>query len=354
MPSLGDFWKTVKTEGEIFKTGFQTNSIVGFLPAVLSQENRGRASGFVQDFEQQSGKKRKFIYKYKQRKLESTVLDTATDGAPNYCTAGTTPTYLQDEKEVTKDVYHKFTILDTQVRDFTENFRQVLNDEIEGAKDALLTKLDKLGIAAFEAGKGNTSVGDQVPLTGQGFSSLATRTANLAFREAVKEEYRKLSYKGNLIMVGDGVIPSYYSVLSDGAPNSERGQNMQSGVMRDFWFYDDAMLDGEVAGTNNALIWQPGSIQMLQWFANEGDFRKIQDDRVDDTIVLQLKVNDSLTLNVKFDIYMRYEHCTDATMGTTVTLRKHYDFWNFPSDQFAVGDALNGTNGMQRWQMTAG
>ncbi len=348
MPALTDWWTKYKSDNPIMDLNFNKTTAVGALPAVLSQENVGPASGFVKRFSEQNGKIRTAKFKYKQRRLASEILSTAVDGAPNYCSASQTPTYLEDEKTVNNEIYKQFFIPDNDVRNYEENFDQVFRDEMQANLNAHLEKLNTLTIAAFEAQRANTSAGDTVVLTGEGFSDLSTYTVNHEFKEKVRAEFRKLQNVGQKILVGDGLVPAYYNMLDDGADNNTRGQQIGRNIMRDFMFYDDTMLDTEVAGTNNALIWQPGSFQMLEWFKNVSDFRRIQDRRVDDTITLNLGGR-----AIRFDIYMRENHCQDNQMGLLVTLRKWYDFWSFPADIFAASDPLNGTNGMERWQMTA-
>lgn len=348
MASLSDWWTKYSAENPLVNLArIETN--VGMLPAVLSQTNRGPGSGFVQRFAEQNGKKRTAKYKYRQRKLNTLVKATSVDGSPNYCAPGETPTYLEAEQTVSNDVYYDFFIKDEELRDYEENFNQVFNDALQDAVNPLLEKLNLLTLAAYDANRGNTSAGNTTPISAQGFSSLATRTVNHAFKEAIFEEFRKHQYTSNKIMVGDGNIASYYRMLADGAPNADRGQQNSLNIMRDLEFYDDTQLDGALSSTNGALVWRPGAFQMLEWFKNVGDFRKVQESRVDDVITINLG-----GIALRFDMYMRYTHCDDDSMGLQVTLRKHYDFWSFPADFFSAGDPLNGTNAMLRFAMTTG
>lgn len=325
---------------------FRTQTGVGMLPAVVSQAN---AVGFQPDFTQQNGKRRIAKYKYKQRKLRSTVKSTALNGSPNYCAANERPVYLEDEQEITRDNYVQFLIPYEDVRDYEENFQRVLQDEIAAHINPILEQVNAELIALYEASRGNFLGGSALAKPYEGFSSLATYTLNHAFEQGVFDDFRDLQYRGNKIIVGDKLPNAYMrKLMFAGADNQERGQRNSMDLVRDFNFYDDTMLDSELAATNAVLAWMPGSFQMLEWFKNVGEFRMIKDTHVRDTITLNLG-----GVSLAFDIYMTENFCEDDTSGMNVTLRKHWDAWSFPADIFAVGDALNGTNGMLRFQMTA-
>ena len=337
----------MKAQNPFFNVPFQTTTGVGMLPAVVSPLNR--QADFAQVFTRQDGKTPIAKYKYKQRKLRSIVKKSSVNGNPNYCAATDTPLYLEAEKRIQKDIYMQFRIPHQDVRGYEESFARVLSDEIAASINAPLTELNALLIAEYEAVRGAFKGGSTTPKSYQGFSSAATYTVNHAFEHGVYDDFRALDYRGQKIIVGDQLVNAYFRTLMKGADNTERGQVNNMDVVRDFSFYDDTMLAAELSDSNPALIWRPGSFQMLEWFQNQGDFRIIKDTVINDTIDLNLG-----GVILRFDIFMRENFCDDASSGLDVTVRKHYDTWAFPSDIWNASDPLASTNGLLRFTMTAG
>ncbi len=344
MPALSDFWRTFRTQNPVMDIPFRTQTGVGMLPAVLSPEN---GVGFQPNFAQQNGKRKIAKYKYKQRRLRATVKNTTANGSPNYCDASETPVYLEAEQEVTRDNYKQFLIPYEDVRNYEEGFQKVLQDEIAANINAILEEVNGTLITLYEASRGAFLGGSTTAKSYQGFSNLATYTINHALEQGIYDDFRDLQYRGQKIMVGDKLANAYFRRLMYGAANTERGQINNEQLMRDFRFFDDTMLDSELATTNNIFAWMPGSFQLLEWFRNVGEFRMVKDTVVKDTIRLNIGGT-----TMGFDITMTENFCQDETSGLNVTIRKEWDVWSFPADIFAAGDPLNGTNGMLAFKIT--
>lgn len=357
MPALTDFWQryapTDAGVARVINKNTYRAPQIGMIDAVVGNENKG---GFQQDFNLLTGgggdsKKKIAVFKYHTRGVDADTLDE-TDSELNYCTPARTNEFLQSEQEVTRYVSRQFKIEDNKVKNFDESARQHFQMEIEMEAIQLVTDLNKRMIALYEAARGNTSAGTTAALTAQAFSSAADYKANIAWQESIRREFRKIQSGGRLMMVGDGLSESYANVLGYGQIN-EFGQrvDMQPFDNR-FAFFGDATLDATIDGTgvitDNALVWEPGAFQMLHWYQNRGDFRKMRDDAINDTIA----VNVNGTRYV-FDIFIRYSDCTDSEAGMHVTLKKWFDVWNYPSDIFKGTDTLNGVNFLERWIATA-
>lgn len=346
MPQLSDFWRKFRTEHAMMEVPFRTQTGVGMLPATLSQAN---SQGFSQNFDNQGGNNRIAKYKYKQRRLRDGIKNVAAHGQPNYCAADEAPVYLEADQEITQRHYKQFRIPESDIRNYEENQAQVLQAEIAANVNALLEELNAALIAQYIAKKGDFFGGVSTPKSLQGFSNLATYTINHAFELGINNEFRALQLRGQKIIVGDTMVNSYYRTLARGDVNTERGQITNQTLMNDYMFYDDTMLDAEVGTSNNALVWSPGSFQMLEWMRFVGEYRIVKDTVIKDTITLNIG-----GIAMRFDIAMKEDFCTDATSGLVVTISKEWDCWTFPSDIFSPNDPLNGTNGMLHFVMTGG
>lgn len=356
MPVLTDFWQrygiTEQGTARVLNQTAIMQPEIGMLDAIASTENR---QGFEQDFTTLTGgglgKKKKAMYKYNTRGLVADTLDEA-DAALNYCTPSRTNAFLQNEIEVERYEARQFFIGNEYIRLFDETAQQHFNSQIMLEATALVQSLNRKLITLFEAGRGNTSAGNTTVLTAQAFTAAATYTTNIAFQESIRQEFRKLNHSGRLMMVADGLAESYANILSLSTVN-QAGQNVSiTPFTNRFAFYGDATLDATIDNllveNNNALVWVPGTFQMLQWYQNRGDFRKVSSDEVTDVIALNIN-----GVRHVFDIFIRYSNCTDTGSGMHITLKKWYDVWNYPTDAFKVGDPLNGVNFLERWRATA-
>lgn len=357
MAALTDFWLRygVTDQGtarQVNKNAYRQPQI-GMIDAVVSPENKGT---FEQDFTKlvggsgAEGKKKIAMITYNQRTLQSDTLDE-NDPELNYCETSRENKVVQMEQQVTHFVARQFKIGQEYLKTYGEDLNREFEKQLMMEAASAVTEMNQRIIALYEAVRGDTSAGNTTPLTSQGFSNAAQYITNIAFQEDVRKEFRKIQSGGRLIMVGDGLVDSYANVLKVGQVNNA-GQRVDSSAFdRNFAFYPDATLDITIDPTlvenNNALIWENGAFQLLQWYQNRGAFRIVQEQVVNDTIAINVN-----GFRHVFDIFIRHTNCTDSGTAMHVTIKKWYDIWNFPTDTFKAADPLNGVNLLERWRMT--
>lgn len=346
MPALSDFWRTKKAETEaqrvIIQAPARSETTIGLLPLLLNAENR---QNFDIRFFDQGGKKKIVKYKYMQRGIESENITTPT--GLDYCAPANNVAYLEGQKECTGYLARKFTIPLEYTRQFDDNLNSFFQDGLMTVINPMLTAINKDLIATFEAARGNTSAGTTTPITAQGFVSFATREINMAFHDTVISEFQNLEYSGRLMMAAGNRPRSYANVLNYGGLN-DKGQFVDNSLINDNFLYSfDSTLDGVIGAADNALVWKPGSAQFLEFFENRGEYAIMDDDIIKDVIIVQFN-----GFNIAFDITISKNYCNKALAGWVVTVEKNYDFWNYDTDVFKVGDTMEGVNWLERFVMT--
>lgn len=346
MGALSTFWETKKAATQAQKVIIQaparSETTIGLLPLLLNAQNR---QNFDIQFFDQGGKKKIVKYKYMQRGIESENITTPT--GLNYCETENDIAYLEGQKECTGYIARKFTIPLNYTRKFDENLDSFFQDGLMTIINPMLTAINKDLIATFEAARGFTSAGNVTPISAQGFVSYATREINRAFDDTVALEFENLEHNGMLMMAGGGKVRSYANVLRRGGLN-DKGQVVDLGILDDKFIYQpDTTLDTVIGTPDNALVWKPGAAQFLEYFENRGEYAIMDEEFIKDVIIVQFG-----GFNIAFDITISKNYCDKALAGWVVTLEKNYDFWNYDTDIFKVGDTLESVNWLERFIMT--
>ena len=335
----------------------------GMLAALYSQQNMSRGMQLKEVFTRQDGSKRLSIakYKYQKRRVKA---DISTALPADYCTVGTSPTYIDGEQEISQTVSYKMTILNDdllrQAVASQETFDSVMNEQFSLAFEAFTGVFEKALITSYNTKRGiNLTNGAATPLAAPVFKD-AFLAINRAGTRVIANEFRKQEYGGQpIIAVGDQAAMNWYDgVVQPTAamvPNqaftgggsdvaNDAGQIISRAMPNSMTLYDCQQLDAVLDAANTTNIdhlaaWKAGALQVLEAY----DFDKFSKDG---DIVKQMTMSFVYGgLPITCDVAMNYEYCDSGALGWTITIAKKFDLWAFPkTNAFQATDPLYTSN----------
>jgi len=338
---------------------------MGFVEALISDSNTADMSATQFPFNEAEGRAVTAFWLAQQRGVESDVKDVgAGDAAPNFCTPVTAkPLYQQTIAFAESDqVYHQIQISENLMNKYCKGmdkgdmFMRVFRANLSAFVGKITTKL----IPQYETLRGTFVGGSATPVSAAAIVSGNPSINNASLRSAIKREARKMEGGSKKpIVVGDNAVSDYAALIDVACCNTVGGLDA-SKTVADFDFYRDQRV-GSVFNTqpNDVLVWLPGSVQLIDWQKNVGDFDTGTEDRYS-----ELKSRQSISTTIEFpvgntgyrmraDLEIRYQDCTDILKGYTMTIRNYVKLWAAPStDTFGATDRLYLTNGLMRFRPT--
>jgi hypothetical protein len=147
--------------------------------------------------------------------------------------------------------------------------------------------------------------------------------------------YEAIRGNGKPIIVGDGIIEIYNSIVGMGCCNLQ-GIDLSKAI-GDAYFFKDNFASTEL-GTNKFLAWSPGSAQFIQWleYSNLGPLGRIKEN--DAKVVWTLP---EAFGGLKVDVHMHEDDCDDS-IKMTMTCR--FDLFNMPQGMYTQSEMI-GVNG---------
>jgi hypothetical protein len=167
---------------------------------------------------------------------------------------------------------------------------------------------------------------------------------------------------GEPCIVGGGLWASY-SIAQAAACCNAAGLNVSQLAMPRF-FYDKSTQN--IWGENTVGVLAPGSVKFIGRNAYGGNFSGQKGNSFFTTLpfpVAEFGCNlDECLRDLVFDLQLRYIDCpetidvngtpTQVNRGWQGILSKRYNLWVQPTDAYASGDELEGTNGTLKYFIT--
>lgn len=343
----------------------------GMLAAIYSQQNMSRGMQLKEVFTRQDGSKRLAIakYKYQQRRVQA---DISTALPVDYCSVGTSPTYIDGEQEIAQTVSYKMTILNDdllrQAVASQETFASVMNEQFSLAFEAFTGVFEKALITSYNTKRGiNLTNGAATPVAAPVFKD-AFDSINRAGSRVITDEFWLQEYAGQpIIAVGDRGARAWYSgVVQPNVqmiPNqgytgggtdvaNDAGQIISRTMPDGLTLYISQQLNSVLDAANTTNIdhlaaWKAGALQVLEAY----DFDKFAKDG---DIVKQMTMSFVYGgLPIACDVAMNYEYCDSGALGWTITIAKKFDLWAFPkTNAFQATDPLYTSNGTALFSLT--
>lgn len=310
----------------------------GFLDAVRSETNVNAVpEPIVTDTRDGKGPKMAEL-EFFQR---ATPDETQTD-EESVCEDGKEVERLYVNRAITKFVRSdnlKFT--KSQMRTFCESPAEYRARIIRLQTDAMVTRINRIGIAQAFAGMGgfygNVSGPKDLYLLDE---TQSIRQSDPNGEIAMAQDFQNMGYTGKPIVVGAGNLDTYAKLSDIGCCN---GFGQDIGATANMMYYRDMDVD-RVAGTdNNVIAFYPGAIQFASWLANKGDFAVTHEHYEENTIILPGE-------DLEVDFEFNYDRCNKVY---TLQMALHFDFFLLPLTMFKEGDDNEGVNGAVRYKALA-
>jgi hypothetical protein len=113
-----------------------------------------------------------------------------------------------------------------------------------------------------------------------------------------------------------------------------------------YYYFPDLQVDSLI-GENELIVLSPGSVQMVTYSRNRGNFSGLRGDTLYTTIV------DPRMPDIRLDLAARFLNCGNATRELRLTVSLDWDLFYLPADSFGVNDRLQGVNGTFHYEATA-
>ena len=315
-----------------------SRSKTGFLDSLFSPINR---QGFKAVPLRDQGRERQVRIQYLQQPSTSSVLSGPIGTVrPNLCSNVVAPTELTGKTvTVTQEAFIPFSMDENMFRDFCtwnmdEHRMWMMNVMIA----PLLQRIDQLLLTKWVA----TMFGayyDQGAPASKNFQLLNNggESANYAAFVDLLTEYMKIrGVGGKPIIVGDGNMSKFMQLMMLGCCNAD-GIDLSQAKGDAYFFYDiDASSVANGLGAANRFIaYSPGSLQFIQYLANEGQFMQMKEDYERRIIVDPVS---GMTL----DFEMKYVECDREfkfSLGTA------FDLYGLPDDMYLGTGGMENVNG---------
>ncbi len=299
-----------------------------------------------------NGKRRQVEVTYEQRFLESIV----SSGGRIVCGGGSTSGELSKTYEVTaSDGFHvKWSVDMAELETRCEADPTYISRQILKHMNALLSRAEtyvsaqvalNLGNFASDVDAGNPA-GTSTNKQGTGFNTNGTISYDLS--NVIKYEFTANDYNGPIVALGGEDLWKYANALVASTADNDLG--VQPEILRQNaginYGYSRKMA-AALGGSQYLLGMMPGSIQILSFneFAGADGNPRVIDDNALKQGTLQHP-----TIPVIFDYYAEYA-CSGSDRTWNFGLAFNFDTAFLPSDMFAIGDRMEGVNGLLQFEV---
>lgn len=292
------------------------------------------------------GKAHKVIVKYMSPDAEADVDDTVTNICDDECV---TTAYKYDEVTLTLASQSEVKCLtEAQMRELCESGPEFRTKIINGMYNSLARKINSKIITPFYNGaggllSGNGAIGTEFDLLFQatGGQPEIYNYGEILMRRALEDA----GLMSTPIIVGSNNIDTWRSLKAIGCCN-DYGQDNGASNIGDYNFFYDNQLNTVLtapsdSGDDAFYVYAPGMAQFVSKPLNVGQFRRITDDTIFDTIT------DPRT-GLVYDFEMIYDRCTRTWKWK---LYLNYDLWQAPLDLYESNDSRYKIN--QNWVFQA-
>lgn len=327
-----EFCYTVMRElGEVAGTNgdpLRNRQPTGLLDALRSTEN---TSGTEVDrlYDSGDGKTKKVILKHI---IPDAVADTATTITDICDDDGTAAAWNYTDVEIGLEVQSAVKKLTAdQMRVLCETESEWRMKLIGQMLNSVHKKLNQTLVSPFYAGVGGILGGNGAP--GESYEFLFRDTLLQINPEGVMDMMQDLGDTGMVglpIVVGGGNIKKYADLKGIACCNA---LGLDVSQVQDFLLYYDNDVDAQLANAsenNMFFVFAPGAAQFVDKPFYQGEFRRITDDSIRDTITDPIS-------GLTWDFRAKYDDCTDDGEWT-IKLSLHYDVWQLPLTLFKSTD----------------
>lgn len=304
----------------------------GLLDALLSERNTAGAD-INRNFDKGDGKNNNVIVKWLKPDAAADVTDTITSLCDE---TGASTSYNYDEVTLTLEAQSEVKALtETEMRELCEEGSDFRLKLIGTSINALDKRINQRLIDPFYAGSGGILNGNGN--VGQSYDLLYRDGMVQLNPEGFIEMMRDLmdtGMEGMPILVGGGNLDMAMKLQQIACCNAFGADPSQ---MQDlFYFYDNdiAIQLNEPSDENAFFVFAPGAAQFVDRAQNVGQFRKINDLFIHDTIV-------SPVTGLTYDFNLKYDDCDRLYKWK---LSKKFDLWQMPTTLFKAGDDRYGIN----------
>lgn len=277
----------------------------GLLSGLLSDENTANTT-IINEYDKGDGKNHKVIIKYLQPDSESDSSDSETD----FCEGeGSTNAYQWADVEADQYVRSRImTLTEAQMRDFCSEddngaFRTKM---LMGALNSVRRKVNAGLIPLYYANAGGIAGGNGAK--GTAFQVLYRDNLLQVDPEGIidmLQAYQDTGATGMPILAGGGNIKKYADMQGIACCNN---LGVDASQLQDFMLFYDNQIDGILSNASEDDIffaWAPGANVFVSRPKYKGQFRKISDTFIKDTIV------DPLT-GLEWDFNLKYDDCDEV------------------------------------------
>lgn len=312
----------------------------GLLDALMSSQNT-MGTEIDQLYDKGDGQAAKVQLKY----LQPDTIDDSVDTISDICDeTGTPSAYIFDEVDLTLEVQSQTKLLtEDQMRTLCETGSEFRTKLIAQTMNSLVKRINRKLILPFYNGVGGLLNG--AGAQGTEYNFLYRDGIIQIDPEGVIDMMRDLmdtGMNGSPIVVGGGNIKKYADLKGIACCN-----NFGSDPSRldEFIFYYDNDIDPVVTGPSDGnpfFVFAPGAAQFLSKPYNKGQYRKVNDSFMYDTITDPIS-------GLEFDIDLIYNECKPRGYKFQMSLR--FDLWQMPLTLFQAGDQREAIN--YNWQFQA-
>ena len=325
---MQDLADVAGTNGDPLKNRQKT----GLLDGLLSQRNTAGVD-INRNFDKGDGKNNKVIVKYLKPDSSTEVSETIT----NLCdVSGASTSYNYDEVALTLEAQSPVKALtESEMRELCEEGSDFRLKLIGTSINALDKKINQMLIEPFYAGaggilNGNGNVGQSYDLLYRdGMVQLNPEGFVLMMRDLMDT-----GMEGMPIIVGGGNLDMAMKLQQIACCNAFGADPSQMADM--LYYYDNDILTilSEPSDENAFFVFAPGAAQFVDRAQNVGQFRKINDLFIHDTIV-------SPVTGLTYDFNLKYDDCTALYKWK---ISKKFDLWQLPTTLFKPADDRFGIN----------
>jgi len=309
----------------------------GFSQQVIALSEQYNPFGVT--FDSATGKERIIDIKYSPRVVDNGNYDDIAD----ICNGATVGTYNSISVEANLKTSVEEEIPFEDIRVLCENpseFRgmrisKMFNAMMEKVNHINLTYIDTITPYLINGGAGQFNIDLVVGSSG-------ARTVNSEALVAVLEGLADIGCGVEPVWVGNAaeLVEASY-LLNVGCCNTNSGIDL-SQINGQYMYFKDNKANS-ILGTGHTIAMIPGSIIMMPWYRNVGEY-------AGSTATTFYEVITDPITGMQYDLTIREVDC--PTRKIVMQLSLHWHLWTLPDDYYLSGDSLYQTKGFLRPVLT--